>query len=104
MVRPSSMALRTFIRASSSTALPDVRAVMESPSRMGTPDVIRVPRSGTIQRKQISTSTSLVSHPALAGLASKWAGDFFGRRCSEVGVAAATVVLGCCVMRSPPRP
>ena len=44
MVRPSSMALRTFISASSSTALPEVRAVMARPSRMGTPEVIRVPR------------------------------------------------------------
>src|SRR5207237_961412 len=44
MVRPSSIAFRTFIRASSSTALPDVRAVMLNPSRIGTPEVIRVPR------------------------------------------------------------
>ena len=44
MVRPSSMALRTFISASSSTALPEVRAVMLRPSRIGTPEVIRVPR------------------------------------------------------------
>ena len=44
MVRPSSMALRTFISASSSTALPEVRAVMLKPSRIGTPEVISVPR------------------------------------------------------------
>ena len=43
MVRPSSMAFRTFIKASSSTALPEVRAVMLRPSRMGTPEVISVP-------------------------------------------------------------
>jgi len=33
---PSSIALRTFISASSSTALPEVRAVMAKPSRIGT--------------------------------------------------------------------
>ena len=44
MVRPSSMALRTFIRASSSTALPEVLAVIDKPSKMGTPEVISVPR------------------------------------------------------------
>ena len=44
MVRPSSMALRTFISASSSTALPEVFAVMVKPSRMGTPEVISVPK------------------------------------------------------------
>ena len=38
------MALRTFISASSSTALPEVRAVMAKPSRIGTPEVISVPR------------------------------------------------------------
>jgi len=43
-VRPSSMALRTFISASSSTALPEVLAVMVKPSRIGTPEVIKVPR------------------------------------------------------------
>src|SRR5207244_12611688 len=44
IVRPSSIAFRTFIKASSRTALPDVRAVIAKPSRMGTPDVIRVPK------------------------------------------------------------
>ena len=44
MVRPSSMALRTFINASSSTAFPEVLAVMLRPSRIGTPEVISVPR------------------------------------------------------------
>src|ERR1700693_3852409 len=44
MVRPSSMAFRTFIRASSSTALPEVLAVIAKPSRIGTPEVISVPR------------------------------------------------------------
>ncbi len=44
MVRPSSIAFRTFISASSSTLLPDVRAVMAKPSRIGTPEVMSVPR------------------------------------------------------------
>ena len=43
MVRPSSIALRTFNNASSNTAFPEVRAVIESPSRIGTPEVISVP-------------------------------------------------------------
>ena len=66
IVRPSSMALRTFINASSSTALPEVRAVMESPSRMGTPEVISVPkvrvkRATAILRKSMPSTGRLSS-------------------------------------------
>ena len=61
MVRPSSTALRTFIKDCSSTALPEVRAVIASPSRMGTPEVIRVPsvrvkRATAILRNSMPTT------------------------------------------------
>ncbi len=59
MVRPSSIALRTFIKASSSTALPEVLAVMLKPSRIGTPDVIKVPRV----RVKRATAIFLQKHP-----------------------------------------
>ena len=59
MVRPSSIALRTFISASSSTALPEVLAVMLKPSRIGTPEVIRVPRV----RVKRATAIFLQQHP-----------------------------------------
>ena len=42
MVSPRSMLLRVTWMASSMMALPDVRAVMSRPSRIGTPDAISV--------------------------------------------------------------
>ena len=44
MVRPCSIDLRTFMqRTFWITALPEVRAVIDRPSRIGTPEVISVP-------------------------------------------------------------
>ena len=50
MIVCSFMALRTFISASSSTALPEVLAVMLRPSRTGTPEVISVPNGEAADR------------------------------------------------------
>jgi hypothetical protein len=44
MVLPSSTDLRVAMMASSTMALPAVRAVMASPSRIGTPEAVRVAR------------------------------------------------------------
>ena len=44
MLRPCSTASRDFMMAFWTTMLPAVRAVMSMPSRMGTPELVRVPR------------------------------------------------------------
>src|SRR5918997_1614935 len=63
-------------------------------------EVTSVPKRGTIQITHSTTSTSLVSQPALAGLASKWAAFL-----RVVGVGAAAIgVVRVSVMRWPPRP
>ena len=43
-LRPSSTALRVAMMASSTMALPEVLAVISRPSRIGTPDAVKVPR------------------------------------------------------------
>ena len=43
MLSPRSMLRRVASSASSTTALPQVEAVMSSPSRIGTPDAMSVP-------------------------------------------------------------
>ena len=60
IVRPVSMALRTLKMAFSTTALPEVRAVMSMASSMGTPLVISVP-SVRVKR---ATAIFLIKFPS----------------------------------------
>jgi len=70
MVRPSSIALRTFISASSRTLLPEVRAVMDKPSSMGTPEVMSVP-SVRVKRATAIFFSRMPITGSLSSIASK---------------------------------
>ncbi len=70
MVLPSSTLLRTAMMASSTMALPAVLAVISRPSRIGTPEAVRVEsvrqkRATAILRSSMPMIGSLSSRPSI---------------------------------------
>ena len=68
MVLPSSMLLRVAMMASSMIAFPEVRAVISRPSRIGTPDWIRVPRV----RQKRATEILRIRSPSTGSFRVNW--------------------------------